>query len=68
MPLNAKISETLMVGDNEKVDLALCYVFDFRTKQGSNSTRILLLGKSFQRNGSVASKNINLFLGREYKE
>lgn len=48
MPLNAKISGTLMVGDNEKVDLALCYVFDFRTKQGSNSTRILLLGKVFK--------------------
>ena len=48
MPLDAKISETLMVGDNEKVDLALCYVFDFRTKQGSNSTRILLLGKVFK--------------------
>lgn len=48
MPLNAKKSETLMVGDNEKVDLALCYVFDFRTKQGSNSTRILLFGKVFK--------------------
>ena len=43
-----KKSETLMVGDNEKVDLALCYVSDFRTKQGSNSTRILLFGKVFK--------------------